>query len=278
MLLPQYGEDGEPIESPEDPRKELVQKILEYQRYQDAGKKLYQRPLLARDVWARGIRENYLGDGDEGEIVLDEDGLFGLIASYRRAIKKMKKSVHQVRAKGQSIGGRILEVKDRLIVGLRVNMRDLLRELASDEPGYRKQLLITFLSMLELGRMGFVSLFQNEVYGDIYVEALRPIERNVLERVQEFDSSESEAVAARLIEDAFAQEGGAAPLALASAEGGSAVERPAEPGAPGELALFGPETLDDDLAVPANEVGVEAASDDEILLAEVADEPGGAEA
>ena len=49
MLLPNYNEDGEEIES-EDPRKELVQKLLEYQKYQEAAHQIYQRPLVGRDL------------------------------------------------------------------------------------------------------------------------------------------------------------------------------------------------------------------------------------
>lgn len=255
MLLPQYGEDGEPIENPEDPRQELVQKLLEHQRFQEAGKKLIERPLLTRDVWVRGQREGYLGGDDgEAEIILDEDGLFGLIASYRRAVRRLKKSVHEVRAKGQSIAGRILEIKDRLIVGLRVAMS----ELVSEGPERRKQILITFLSMLELGRMGFVSLFQNEPYGEIYVETKRAVERNVLERVQEFDSS--------------GEGPNAAALALAIADGSSALpaqasfdfeERAEELERASAAAAAGAE-----LAGRSEEADVEAASDDEIFLAE----------
>ena len=56
--------------------------------------------------------------------------------------------------------------------------------------------------MLELGRLGFVSVFQNEVYGDIHIELKKPIERNVLERVQEFDSQDAEAIANSIITEA----------------------------------------------------------------------------
>ena len=175
-----------------------MQKLLDYQRYQDSGKQLYKRPLLARDVWARGFKEGFFGGDDgSGEIILDEGGLFSLVASYRRALRKALSSVHQVHAKGQSIIGRIGEIRDRLIVGLRINMRDLLPD-SGDGPIGRKHLLMTFLSLLELGRMGFVSLFQSEAFADIYVEALRPIGSDALERVQEFDSEGSEELAARL--------------------------------------------------------------------------------
>jgi segregation and condensation protein A len=182
MLLPQYNEEGEVVEA-EDPRKELVQKLLDYQLYQDAAKKLYERPLLRRDVWPRGLREDLRGD-EPGDIIIEDEGLFGLIAAYRRAMKKAERLVHRVRPKTQSIAGRVLEISHRLKVGAKVLLHDLLN--VGDQP-YRNQLLITFLSMLELGRLGFVTLFQNETYGDLHIELKKPIERNVLERVQEFE-------------------------------------------------------------------------------------------
>ncbi len=205
LLLPQYDEQGEIVEA-EDPRRELVQKLLDYQMYQEAAKKLYDRPLLNRDVWARGLREDLRSDEDGG-IIIDveqgENGLFGLIAAYRRAMRKADRLVHRVRPKTESIAGRVMMIKDRLIVGARVLLRDLLNV---GEAPMRHQLLITFLSMLELGRLGFVSLFQNETYGDIHIESKKQIERNVLERVQEFDAQDAEAVAASIIQEAAEQE------------------------------------------------------------------------
>ncbi len=200
MLLPNYDESGEPIEA-EDPRKELVQKLLEYQRYQQGGKKLYERPLLTRDVFSRGLTEDFLESEGEGEIILEEEGLFSLIGSYRKALRRMKRAVHNVREKSQSIASRIMEIRDRLIVGQRVVLQSLVTE---EGTRGRVQLLITFLSVLELGRMGFASLFQNEAYGDIHIEATRKIEHNVLERVQEFESQDFEEVAQTIFGDALA--------------------------------------------------------------------------
>lgn len=200
LLLPQYNEEGEVVET-EDPRKELVQKLLEYQKYQEAAKKLYERPLLGRDVFVRGHREKQSVEGEQiGDIIIDEDGLFSLISMYRRALRKAKRLVHQVRPKVQSIAARVLELKDRLLVGTRVLLNDLLEVGSAPR---RAQLLVTFLSMLELGRMGYVSLFQSETFGDIHIEPLKPIERNVLERVQEFDAGDAETIAAGIINEAI---------------------------------------------------------------------------
>lgn len=199
MLLPQYNEEGDIIET-EDPRKELVQKLLEYQKFQDAGQQLYSRPLLNRDVFVRGSAEDFLDEDGNGEIILEEDGLFSLIGSYRKALRRMTSAVHTVRAKVQSISSRVMEMRDRLIVGQRV----ILSTLVTEEGGARRgQLLITFLSILELGRMGFVHLFQSDTYGDIHVETTKPIEGNVLQRVQEFDSANSADVAESLFAKAM---------------------------------------------------------------------------
>lgn len=199
MLLPQYDEKGEEVIT-EDPRKELVQKLLDYQKYQEVAKKLYERPLLNRDVFVRGIREDFQDEDAAHKVVIEDDGLFSLIASYRRVVRKAQRAVHQVRPKVQSIASRIFELKDRLIVGLRVTLRDLISATGTE---HRNQLLITFLSMLELGRMGFVSVFQSETYGDIHIEPKKAVERNVLERVQEFDSGDFESVAKNIINEAI---------------------------------------------------------------------------
>lgn len=194
MLLPQYNENGEIVEQ-EDPRKELVQKLLEYQKFQEAAKLLYERPLVGRDVWLRGSRETL--EQKEEEIVLEENALFSLIASYRRMLRAVKKKVHQVTAKAQSIASRVLEIKDRLIVGNKITMMDLVT--ATEERA--RQALITFLSLLELGKMGFVGLYQTEAYSDIWVDTKKPIETDVLARVEEYDSMRADEVAAKMMEE-----------------------------------------------------------------------------
>lgn len=195
MLLPQYNDQGEVIET-EDPRQELVQKLLEYQKYQEAAKLLYDRPLVGRDLWLRGTRESL--DQAEEEIILEENALFSLISSYRRVLRSVKKKVHQVAAKAQSIASRVLELKDRLIVGHRVTLMDLV----TNTEERARQALITFLSLLELGKMGFVGLYQSEPYSDIWVETKKPIESDVITRVEEYDSMRADQIAEQMMEDA----------------------------------------------------------------------------
>src|SRR5262245_29962991 len=87
MLLPTYNEEGEEVQ--EDPRKDLVQKLLEYEKIKELSQQLYKLPLLGRDVFKRGERAE-IESLEEGELILDENPLYALIAAYRAAIKNMK--------------------------------------------------------------------------------------------------------------------------------------------------------------------------------------------
>lgn len=185
MLLPQYNDQGEIVEN-EDPRKELVQRLLEYQKYQEAAKSLNERPLVGRDLWLRGVRETI--KPPEDEIVLEENALFSLIASYRKALKSFQRKIHRVAQKAQSIAQRIMEIREHLIPGRRVTFRELLT--ATEDR--TRQILITFLSLLELGKMGFVTLYQAEAYGDIHVDTKKDIATDVISRVEEFNGLKSE--------------------------------------------------------------------------------------
>ncbi|HPI40698.1 MAG TPA: segregation/condensation protein A, partial [Pseudobdellovibrionaceae bacterium] len=179
MLLPQYNEEGEIIET-EDPRKELVQRLLDYQKFQEAAKKLNELSWLGRNVWARGMPQDFETGDSNSDVILEENGLFQMISAYRKMMRSVKNKVHQVAEKVQSIASRILEIKDRLLVGHRV----LLTELLSVTDGRSRQLLITFLSLLELGKLGLVHLYQTEPYSDLWVEARRTIETDVISHVE----------------------------------------------------------------------------------------------
>ncbi len=184
MLVPQYNEEGEVIEDA-DPRKDLVRRLIEYQMYQDAGKRLYERPLLGRDLFLRGRRENI--QMPEGEVILEEENaLYALIASYRGAVRRMKKAVHKVAKSLKSIRERIMEIRVHLKVGQRVLMSSLLEQNAEDHKGNK---LITFLSLLELGKLGLVSLFQSENFADIHIEANTEINEDVIAKVENYDAA-----------------------------------------------------------------------------------------
>src|SRR5690606_12378079 len=122
------------------------------------GTQLYQREVLGRDVWSRGMTEDFTQKVDEEILVEEDNALYALIRSYRFALKNVKKAVHHVTQSLQSIAEKIWEMRERLVVGRSTRYSELI----GTGPDPRGQILITFLSLLELAKMGMVSLFQTE--------------------------------------------------------------------------------------------------------------------
>ena len=255
MLLPQYDAEGEEVQ--EDPRKELVQRLVEYQRYQNASKDLLDRPIMNRDVWRRGFKEDIVLEESQ-DIEVDESGLFGLISAFRSAYKAAQKRVHRVMKKGQSIASRILEIRDLLVPGERKIMADLI----SQEEYSKNKLLVTFLSMLELAKMGFVRVFQSEPYADIHVEPLKVIDRDVIARAESYESQDADAAANRIL--AKGEEFIKAEIAARENE---VIEQPAQLELSSENIIEQLENQKQQIAVAVEEVE-ESATDEDIMSAE----------
>lgn len=199
MLLPDHSLSDEE-DLPEDPRKELVQKLLDYQRFKEVSQDLYGRTLLNREVWLKGAKEP-MPEGPDDTIWVDDNALFSLISTYRKALKRAKTSVHRVSQRMQSVASRILEIKKYFTPGAWVSFFEILKNDNIAQDQFRSRLLITFLSLLELGKLGLVRVFQNENYGDIHVESMAAIDGDVISQVEEYEILDAEEKTNLLFQD-----------------------------------------------------------------------------
>ncbi|MDD5167187.1 MAG: segregation/condensation protein A [Syntrophales bacterium] len=162
MLLPETAEGDEEEEL--DPRIELVQQLLEYQAYKEASLVLDKRPQLDRDVFKRGgVEPDVIHEGsDEGE-ALTEVSLFDLVEAFQRVISKMAPSqLMDIEVDKISLERRINDVKALL----RQHGSMTFLELLSGQNG-RRQLIYTFLAILELIKGGMIRAYQSEPFGVI---------------------------------------------------------------------------------------------------------------
>ncbi len=258
MLVPQYNEDGEVVEE-EDPRKDLVQKLLEYEKFKEAGQDLYDRPLLGRDMLVRGTRENF-EDLEEGELIIEEENaLYALIAAYRSTVKRKNKAVHKVSESLKSIRERIMEIRERLSVGRQVLLSELIEVQKTDEKSTK---LITFLSLLELAKIGLVSLFQSENFADIHVEAKSEINEKVISDVENYEAHRSDAETENkwMMDSEISIEDESDEVSMSDAD-----DMPA----PEQMNLLGSGPLAEEAPSVEEDLGIqeEAATDEEIELA-----------
>ncbi len=165
MLLPPEEKDEASTEEL-DPRLELVQRLLEYRAYKDAASILREREEESLLVFAR---EPAKEEEEEETEELSEPSLFDVnIFDLLGAFKKMLESAPpEVR----TITRETLTVKDKmfLIVDLLENTESIRFEELFRDTANRTQLIVTFLALLELLRLGLARAYQEKEFGNIWV-------------------------------------------------------------------------------------------------------------
>jgi len=152
MLLPTpYGEEDE---EGEDPRAELVRKLLEYQKYKNAAAELERRPMLDRDVF---IRLALVDDAEHKEEERIEVNLFELLEAFRQILERAKPELfHEVILDRVTVEEKVQEI----LLLLQREKRSMAFHLLFPEQASRRVIIVTFLAILELVKMKWVRIFQ----------------------------------------------------------------------------------------------------------------------
>ncbi len=161
MLLPKSsdGEEGEE----EDPRAELVRRLLEYQKYKEAALEMEKRPLLDRDVF---IRLAPAEPEEEPEDERIEVNLFELLEAFRRVLERVKpETVHEVRLEHMSVEDKIQEI----LALLEKEKRSMAFHRLFPENASRRVVVVTLLAILELVKMKRIRIFQLAAFDTIRV-------------------------------------------------------------------------------------------------------------
>jgi segregation and condensation protein A len=160
MLLPR---DESAEGQVEDPRAELVNRLLEYQRFKSVAETFAEMDVVRMGVWPRPATSH---NGEPAEIDISEVSLFDLIDAFRTALTRykvnhpqaieLKRTLHKVSDKMAELYNKL---KERSPIQLQwfIEGRD------------RDELIATFLGLLELVRLGGISLQQGELFGGILI-------------------------------------------------------------------------------------------------------------
>ncbi|MEY8242404.1 MAG: ScpA family protein [Gammaproteobacteria bacterium] len=160
MLLPLFEE----VEDEEDPRAELVRRLLEYERYRKASEELNKLKRLERDVFITGVESSHLAQ----PIELPDIDLQELLLSFQEVLKRaeMFTTLHVLKEP--------LSVRERMTTILeKLKNKDFLdfTELFDLEE-QKTGLVVTFLAILELMKESLIEIVQTKAYGIIHVKAL----------------------------------------------------------------------------------------------------------
>ena len=175
MLLPkEVNEEGEE----EDPRAELVQKLLEYKMYKYMSYELKDKMDAAANVYYREAdipKEvlKYKEPVDPAELLRGMT-LEKLNAIFKSVIRRQEDKIDPIRSRfgtiekeEVSLSEKMLELKEFAGTHKKFSFRALLENQRS-----RIQVIVTFLSVLELMKMGHIHVDQETLFGEIEIEVL----------------------------------------------------------------------------------------------------------
>ncbi len=155
MLLPR-----DPFAAPEedeDPRRELVDQLLEYQKYKAAAQMLWSRATVERAVFKRAEIET---DKNNPEVSV---GLFDLLKVFQEILARHKEEVlMEIEREEVSLAEMLERLRNMVMSSGELNLRLFFERARS-----RRELVVAFLSVLELVRSAEVNLFQEQTFGDI---------------------------------------------------------------------------------------------------------------
>jgi segregation and condensation protein A len=155
MLLPR-----DPLadqEDEEDPRTDLVNQLLEYQKYKAAAQMLWSRATVERAVFKRAELET---DKNNPEVSV---GLFDLLKVFQDILARHKEEVMlEIEREEISMSEMLERLRNMVMSASELNLRVFFERAKS-----RRELVLAFLSVLELVRTTEIRLFQRETFGDI---------------------------------------------------------------------------------------------------------------
>ena len=160
MLLPLFEE----VEDEEDPRAELVRRLLEYERYRAASEELNKLQRLERDVFITGVESSHLAQ----PIELPEIALQELLVSFQDVLNRaeMFTSLHMLK-EPLSVRERMATILEKLKNKDFIDFTELF-----DFEEQKTGLVVTFLAILELMKESLIEIVQAKDFGVIHVKAL----------------------------------------------------------------------------------------------------------
>lgn len=162
---------------------QLIQKLEELARFQKLGEKLMNLPRRDEDIF---VKPKVDKKSIQNSILLPMD-LQTLTAAMIDIMKQEKRKYTVVRRDRLSIKEKLIELKNNLSIGSSTSMDKLINW----EKG-RDEVVITFISLLELARLQKLDIFQNERDGAIYVEVLDSLDTFDIETADGFDPEDEE--------------------------------------------------------------------------------------
>jgi segregation and condensation protein A len=152
------------VEELDDPRQELVDRLLEHEKFKSAAQMLWSRATVEQAVFTRAEIET---DKNNPEVAV---GLFDLLRVFEQILARRKEEIlMEIEREEVTMAEMIERLRNMVRSAGELNLMKFFERAQS-----RRELVVAFLSVLELVRLSEISLVQRETFGEILARAGSP--------------------------------------------------------------------------------------------------------
>ncbi len=162
MLLPVDPALRKEGEAEEDPREELVSRLLEHERYKNAAQMLQEKRMIEENVWSNPQMKEFADTEDPGLAV----DIFDLVKALSQVMERLQsRPIYEITDESVTVSDMV------------AHLRSLLRDTKKDKPLFilqvmeqqrtRRAMICLFLAILEMVKMQAVQILQKDLFGEI---------------------------------------------------------------------------------------------------------------
>lgn len=174
MLMPRHG-DEEQEDLEEDPRAELVRRLLEYKRFKEAAAKLQQCETDRAQYHVRKQRYPFVDHLDlEPQLRIE---MYDLLSALAGVLDRVQAApVHQIVREPYTVAEKIDLIRNALASQETVRFEECF-----EDDAIKMEVVVTFIAILELVKRGRLEVYQTEALGPIWLRSREPDEDQIAE-------------------------------------------------------------------------------------------------
>ena len=151
-------------EQAEDPREELVQRLIEHEKFKNAAQLLYQKQQIEENVWSKPDKSLYNDEGTEGELVVS---LVDLVKVFQQVLERRKEVARiELQHEQFTVAQMISQLRAQILASpdSSVNLIQFFEACPS-----RHAMIVAFLAVLEMVKLQAIAMVQEKQFGEIFL-------------------------------------------------------------------------------------------------------------
>ncbi|MBS1854531.1 MAG: segregation/condensation protein A [Acidobacteria bacterium] len=166
MLLPRDPALETEGDAAEDPRQELVDRLLEHERFKNAAEMLQQKRLIEENVWSNPQIKAFVSEDDDPGVTAT---LFDLVKAFGEVLERIRnRPIYEVESSDVTVGDMILYLRGQFLNIAPQEPVFILRVI--EQQRTRRSMIALFLAVLEMIRMQAVVVTQKDLFGEIALQ------------------------------------------------------------------------------------------------------------